>query len=104
MDKNQQKAHIEKGLVDIASVIQKHQDRLGSISKIEDQIQEVNFKISEIRAEIKMSKNALVAFKKELDNAQREVDEVDTTKLDKLQKKLDKQVETRTKLLDEHED
>ena len=103
MDKNQQKARIEKGLVDIAGVIQKHQDRLGSISKIEDQIQEINFKISEIRAEIKMSKNALVTYKKDLDNAQKEVDEVDTSKLDKLQKKLEKQVEVRTTLLDEHE-
>ena len=103
MDKNQQKAHIEKGLVDIDKIIKKHQDRLGSISKIEDSIQEVNFKISEHRAEIKMAKNALLAYKKDLDNAQKEVDEVDTTKLDKLQKKLDKQVEIRTKLLDEHE-
>jgi len=103
IDKNQQKAGIEKGLVDIAETIKEHQDRLGSISKIEDQIQSVNFKISEIRAEIKMSKNALVAYKKELDNAQKEVDEVDTTKLENLQKKLDKQVEIRTKLLDEHE-
>ena len=103
IDKNQQKAGIEKGLVDIAETIKKHQDRLGSISKIEDQIQSVNFKISEIRAEIKMSKNALVAYKKELDNAQKEVDEVDTTKLENLQKKLDKQVDIRTKLLDEHE-
>tara|TARA_B100001057_G_scaffold101361_1_gene98468 strand:- start:4090 stop:5802 length:1713 start_codon:yes stop_codon:yes gene_type:complete len=103
MDKNQQKAHIEKNLIDVAKIIKKHQDRLGSISKIEDQIQEVNFKISEIRAEIKMSKNALVSYKKDLDNAQKEVDEVDTTKLENLQKKLNKQTEIRTKLLDEHE-
>ena len=103
IDKNQQKAGIEKGLVDIATTIKKHQDRLGSISKIEEQIQAVNFKISEIRAEIKMSKNALVAYKKELDNAQKEVDEVDTSKLENLQKKLDKQTEIRTQLLDEHE-
>ena len=103
MDKNQQKAHIEKGLVDIDKIIKKHQDRLSSISKIEDSIQEVNFKISEHRAEIKMAKNALIQYKKDLDNAQKEVDEVDTSKLDKLQKKLDKQIEIRTKLLDEHE-
>lgn len=103
IDKNQQKAGIEKGLVDIATTIKKHQDRLGSISKIEEQIQAVNFKISEIRAEIKMSKNALMSYKKELDNAQKEVAEIDTSKLENLQKKLDKQIEIRTKLLDEHE-
>jgi len=103
LDKNQQKAHIEKGLLDTAAVIKRHQDRLAAISKIEDEIQSINFKISEIRAEIKMSKNALITYKKDLDDAQKEVDEVDTTKLDTLQKKLNKQIEIRTKLLDEHE-
>jgi DNA repair exonuclease SbcCD ATPase subunit len=103
IDKNQQKAGIEKGLVDIADVLTKHQTRLGSISKIEEQIQSVNFKISEIRAEIKMSKNALVAYKKELDNAQKEVSEIDTSKLENLQKRIDKLTASRTELLDEHE-
>lgn len=103
IDKNQQKAGIEKGLVDIADVLTKHQTRLGSISKIEEQIQSVNFKISEIRAEIKMSKNALMSYKKELDNAQKEVSEIDTSKLENLQKKIDKLTISRTELLDEHE-
>lgn len=102
-EKNEQKKQIEQGLVDIAETIQKHQDRLNSISKIETQIQNVNFKISEYRAEIKMSKNALLAMKKELDAAQREVDEVDTTKLLKLEKDLEKKQAARTQLLEERE-
>ena len=103
IDKNQQKARIEKGLVDIADVLTKHQTRLGSISKIEEQIQSVNFKISEIRAEIKMSKNALMSYKKELDNAQKEVAEIDTSKLENLQNRIDTLTASRTELLDEHE-
>ena len=103
IDKNQQKARIEKGLVDIADVLTKHQTRLGSISKIEEQIQSVNFKISEIRAEIKMSKNALMSYKKELDNAQKEVAEIYTSKLENLQNRIDTLTTTRTELLDEHE-
>ena len=103
IDKNQQKAKIEKDLVDIAAVLTKHQTRLGSISKIEEQIQSVNFKISEIRAEIKMSKNALMSYKKELDNAQKEVAEIDTSKLENLQNRIDKLTARRTELLDEHE-
>lgn len=102
-EKNSKKDAIEKGLVDKAEVIKTHQDRLNSISKIETQIQNVNFKISEYRAEIKMSKNALVAMKKELDNAQREVDEVDVSKLLKLEKDLEKKQEQRTELLEERE-
>jgi len=101
--KNQEKKEIEQGLVDVAETIQQHQDRLNSISKIETQIQNVNFKISEYRAEIKMSKNALIAMKKELDAAQREVDEVDTTKLLKLEKDLEKKQAARTQLLEERE-
>ena len=102
-ERQTEKEEIEQGLVDIAEVINTHQTRLSSISKIEDQIQSVNFKISEYRAEIKMAKNALMAFKKDLDNAQKEVDEVDTSKLELLQKKLEKAVEARTALLDQHE-
>lgn len=103
IEKNQKKAQIETSLQATSVVIREHQERLNAISKIEEQIQEINFKISEIRAEIKMSKNALITYKKDLDNAQKEVDEVDTSKIDNLQKKLNKQVEIRTKLLDEHE-
>ena len=103
IDKNQQKAGIEKGLVEIADVLTKHQTRLGSISKIEEQIQSVNFKISEIRAEIKMSKNALMSYKKELDNAQKEVAEIDTSKLENLQNRIDTLTTNRSELLDEHE-
>ena len=102
-EKNTKKDEIEKGLVDTAAVIKTHQDRLNSISKIETEIQNVNFKISEHRAEIKMSKNALIAMKKELDNAQREVDEVDISKLLKLEKDLEKKQAQRTELLEERE-
>lgn len=102
-NRNTEKAEIEKGLVDIADVIKTHQDRLNSISKIEEQIQQVNFKISEYRAEIKMSKNALKSMKTELENAEREVEEVDITSLQKHESKLEKLVEQRKELLDHHE-
>jgi DNA repair exonuclease SbcCD ATPase subunit len=102
-EKNELKAGIEKGLVDVAETIKTHQDRLGSISKVEDQIQDVNFKISEIRAEIKMAKNALVSYKKELEDAQREVEEVDTSKLESLQEDLTKQNDIYKSLVEEHE-
>ena len=102
-EKNEEKKDIEAGLQSTTTVIKKHQDRLNAISKVEEQIQSVNFKISEYRAEIKMSKNALVSMKKELDDAQKEVDEVDTTKLQKLEKALTKKQEERTQLLEERE-
>lgn len=102
-EKNQEKKDIEAGLQATSAVMKKHQDRLNSISKVEEQIQSVNFKISEYRAEIKMSKNALVSMKKELDGAQKEVEEVDTTKLQKLESKLAEIQTRRVELLDERE-
>ena len=103
IDKNQRKAAIEAGLVTVASDIETHTKRLNSISKIEEQIQSVNFKISETRAEIKMAKNALLSYKKDLDTAKKEVDEVDTSKLIALQKAVVNLQDQRSKLLDEHE-
>jgi len=102
-EKNTLKADIESGLVTVAETIKEHQQRLNSISKIEDHIQSVNFKISEYRAEIKMSKNALSSMKRELDNAQKEVEEVDTSKLQKLEEALVKKHQERTDLLEERE-
>ena len=103
LEKNQKKDEIENGLVSLTETIETHTKRLNSISKIEEQIQSVNFKISETRAEIKMAKNALMSYKKDLENAKKEVEEVDTSKLIALQKAIDNLTTVRTKLLDEHE-
>jgi DNA repair exonuclease SbcCD ATPase subunit len=98
-EKNQQREDIESALEASTEVIKRHQDRLESISKIEEQIQEVNFKISEHRAEIKMSKNALKAYKSELENAEREVEEIDLSTLEKFQTILkERQCEKKTLL------
>ena len=102
-EKNKLKSDIEDGLVTVAETIKQHQTRLNSISKIEEQIQQVNFKISEFRAEIKMSKNALRSMKGELDAAQKEVEEVDTSKLQKLEESIEKKTKERTELLEERE-
>ena len=103
LEKNQKKDEIENGLVSLTETIETHTKRLNSISKIEERIQSVNFKISETRAEIKMAKNALMSYKKDLENAKKEVEEVDTSKLIALQKAIDNLTTVRTKLLDEHE-
>ena len=103
LEKNQKKDEIENGLVSLTETIETHTKRLNSISKIEERIQSVNFKISETRAEIKMAKNALMSYKKDLENAKKEVEEVDTSKLIALQKSIDDLTTVRTKLLDEHE-
>ena len=84
-EKNDKLQELENGLVEITTKITDYQKRLDTIGEVEEQIQNKNFEISEIRAEIKMAKNALVSFKTELESAEREVEEVDTSKLEALQ-------------------
>jgi len=94
---------LETGLVDITEKITSYQERLDAIGEVEEQIQNKNFEISEIRAEIKMAKNALITFKTELESAEREVEEVDTSKLEALQEDLNIKKSKAEELIKEHE-
>jgi len=102
-ERSEKKSLIDEKLDEVNTSISNYQTRIDEISEVEDKIQTLNFQISEIRAEIKMSKNALLAFKSELENAEREVEEVDTTQLHKLQTKLEKLVKERKELLEEYD-
>lgn len=102
-ERSEKKSLIDEKLDEVNTSISNYQTRIDEISEVEDKIQTLNFQISEIRAEIKMSKNALLAFKYELENAEREVEEVDTTQLHKLQTKLEKLVKERKELLEEYD-
>ena len=94
---------LETGLVNITEKITSYQERLDAIGEVEEKIQNKNFEISEIRAEIKMAKNALVTFKTELESAEREVEEVDTSKLEALQEDLNIKKTIAEELIQEHE-
>ena len=102
-EKSKRRDEIESGLRDISEHIKTYQERIDAISKVEDEIQEKNFKVSEIKAEIRSSKNALLGLKSELESAEREVEEVDTTKLQKLVETLEGLKSKRVELLDERE-
>lgn len=81
-EKNKKVTEIEDGMVNLSEKIKEYETRVEEISLVEDQIQEKNLTIGEHRAQIKMSMNALKSYKKELDGAEKEVEEVDTSKLD----------------------
>jgi len=102
-EKSKRKLEIESGLHDIAEQIKGYQERLDAISKVEDEIQEKTFEISEIKAEIRSAKAALGTLKCELESAEREVEEVDTSKLQKLEAELEKIKAQRIELLEERE-
>lgn len=79
---------LESGLADLSNKVKEYNDRLEEISKTEDEINSLNLKVGDHRATIKVSKNALISFKNELTKAEEEVEAIDTSKLQELQRQL----------------
>lgn len=102
-EKNKKVTEIEDGISNLSEKIKEYETRVEEISLVEDQIQEKNLTIGEHRAQIKMSMNALKSYKKELDDAEKEVEEVDTSKLDSYNNNLKSFQSEQTKLFDDQE-
>lgn len=81
-EKSKKVSEIEAGVDGLTAKIGEYEASLNYISTIEEQIKVKALKGSDHRAHIKMSKNALIAFKNELNAAEEDVEAVDTTKLE----------------------
>ena len=79
---------IEEGKRQLAERGLAVEKRLIEISDIEDEISQYNMKVSELRANIKVRKLTLNGYKTELQNAEKEVEAVDTTKIKELEDSL----------------
>lgn len=101
--KSKKVLEIEDSLNLLSQKIKEYEDRIEEISKIEDEIQECNINIGTHRAQIKMSMNALKSYKAELENAEKEVEEVDTSKLDSYNKSLNNLRNEQNTLFDKRE-
>lgn len=102
-EKTAKKTELENGIKAIIEKIGEYEARVEEISKVEDEIQLKNITIGEHRAQIKMSKNALISYKEELTNAEREVEEVDTSKLEEYNRTLKEYQKEQSTLFDERE-
>ena len=94
---------VDEAIVELLAKIAEYQKRLNEISTVEDNVQTKSFETSEVKAEIRSSKNALLGFKKELEDAERQVEEVDTSKLKGFEEDLEKLQAARVILLDDRE-
>ena len=94
---------IEDGLKQIDIKIEDIEKRLSEISKTEDEISAFNLEIGDHRASIKVAKNALVSYKKELDSAEEQVEAIDTSKLIELSESLTKIDNEQTELYNHKE-
>lgn len=102
-EKSNKVKEIEDGMINLSEKIKECETRIEDISLVEDNIQEKNLVIGAHRAQIKMSMNALKSYKKELDDAEKEVEEVDTSKLDKYKKDLKSLEAAQAEMFDEQE-
>ena len=102
-DKDAKVNELSSGLDKLAIKAKEYNDRLESISTIEDQMRDIQLKIGDNRATIKVAKNALISYKNELTTAEEEVEAVDMTKLFEYSNTL-KDIEARqTELFNEKE-
>lgn len=83
--------------------IQEVEQRLAEISDVEDQIQKLHLQAGEHRAQIKISKGALISCKTELDDAQKEVRQIDVSKIEEHKKELKAVQDEQTELFLERE-
>ena len=102
-DKDAKVNELSSGLDKLALKAKEYNDRLEAISTIEDQMRNVQLKIGDNRATIKVAKSALISYKNELTAAEEEVEAVDMTKLFEYSNTL-KDIEIRqTELFNEKE-
>jgi DNA repair exonuclease SbcCD ATPase subunit len=102
-EKDKKSSEIVSSMEELSEKINALETRIEEISSVEDEIQKRNLKIGEHRAQIKMSMNALKSFKSELDAAEKEVEEVDTSKLEEYNGTLKTLQSEQTRLFDERE-
>ena len=94
---------IEDAREQIAERRHKHTGRLSSISDIEDEISQHHLKVSEHRANVRFAKNTLKGIKKELDDAEQEVEAIDTSTISNLEQDLKAYHSTQETLFDDRE-
>jgi DNA repair exonuclease SbcCD ATPase subunit len=82
VEKDEKIIELEEGLEKLAVKAKTYDDRLESISVLEDQMRDINLAIGDQRATIKVAKNALVSYKNELDKAEEEVQAVDASTIE----------------------
>jgi DNA repair exonuclease SbcCD ATPase subunit len=100
-EKGQKSGEVEEGIKDLSEKLEGYQVRLDEISKVDDDIRDQSLMIQEHKAHIRLAKNALKEFKTELEKAEMDVDEVDTSKLEKFKGDLKSYQEDRQELFNQ---
>ena len=87
-DKGKKIGELDDGLEQLLEKVKNYESRIEEISSVEDEIREHSLKIGDHRAQIKVSKGALVGFSNDLKSAEKDVEAVDTSKLEQFKESL----------------
>lgn len=102
-EKELKKTEIEDAFAKLDEKMSVVEQRLMEISEVEDQMQKLHLQAGEHRAQVKISKNTLASCKTELENAQKEVEEVDMSKIHEYNADLKTVQQEQQELFDERE-
>lgn len=102
-EKLNRKNEIEEAMVKLLEKVSENDKRLEEISDVEDKVQKLHLKAGEHRAQVKISRNTLSSCKKDLESAQKEVEEVDTSKIEEYNADLKRVQREQQKLYEERE-
>lgn len=102
-DRHSRRDEIDQAFSKLGEKIASVDQRLTEISDVEDQIQKMHLKAGEHRAQIKISKGTLTSCKLELEDAQKEVQQIDVSKVEEHKKTLKAVQDEQTELYIERE-
>jgi len=102
-ERKQKGVEIEDGINQLKEKLSALDTRLKDISEVEDKIRLLNNKIDEHRIQIRMIASQLKSYKKELDDAEKEVEAIDKTKIKEFMKNLKKFQDTQEELYNKRE-
>jgi DNA repair exonuclease SbcCD ATPase subunit len=102
-ERTEKNAELTDGIDQLKTRIETVESRLNEISDVEDKIQKLHNSANEHRLQVKIMIGQLKSFKKELENAEREVEEIDQTKILEFMADLSKKQEEQTELYENRE-
>ena len=96
-------SEIENAILVLDGKIQKVSARLDEISEVETKLHRLNLTRTEHTANVRIAKSTLVGLKKELDEAEKDAGEIDTTKIAGFKEELRNLMETQKALSEDKE-
>ncbi len=96
-------SEIENAITALDGKIEKISSRIDEISSVETELHQLNLGRTEHTANIRIAKSALVGLKKQLDEAEKDAGEIDTTKIEGFREELRQFMETQKALSEDKE-